>query len=186
MPYVLHHLATTGCPLITLLMCSLCLSAGGHMVHFTCNHEFHVFNVSCQNLNVLLNVYMCICLNSYADIVPYLNPYTIVHLMMQCIYTRFQEETDKRLKSITFLLHTHIKTKQKHITTYLMTWKREGQSSKSPVIEKLCSVSNFMAEHTQGNTKWINHTSALFFRIVSESSFAIYRHVLLSINGQCF
>lgn len=77
-PYVFHYLATTGCPLITLLMCSLCLSAGGHMVHFTCNHDFHVFNAFCQSSNVLLNVYMHLYLNSYAGIVPYLNPYTIL------------------------------------------------------------------------------------------------------------
>lgn len=62
-PYVLHHLSTTGCPLITQLMCSLCLSAGAHMVHSTCNHEFDVFNAFCQTSNVLLNVYMYIHLN---------------------------------------------------------------------------------------------------------------------------
>lgn len=135
-PYVFHHLTTTGCPLITLLMCSLCLSAGGHMVHFTCNHEFHVFNVFCQNSNVLLNVYMCIHLNSYAGVVTSLNHYIILYLMVKCICTPFQEQTDKRLKSIIFLLHRHIKNKQKHITTYLMTWKREGQAAKLSVIEK--------------------------------------------------
>ena len=152
-PYVLHHLATTGCPLITQLMCSLCLSAGGHMVHFTCNHEFHVFNTLCQNSNVLLSVYVCIHLNSYASIVTYSNPWTIQYLMVQCIYTPFQEQTDKKLKSIIFLLHRHIKNKQEHINTYLMTWKREGQAAKSPVIEKLLSVSNFMAELTQRKCK---------------------------------
>lgn len=115
--------------------------------------NFNVFNAFCQNSNVLLNVYMCIHLNSYASIVTYLNPYTILYLMVQCIYTSFQEQTDKRLKSIIFLLHRHIKNKQKHITTYLTTWKREGQAAKSPVIEKLLSVSNVMAELTQRNSE---------------------------------
>jgi len=67
-----------------------------------------------------------------------------------------------------------------------MTWKKEGQAAKSPVIEKLLLVSNFMAELTQRNTESVNCTSAFFFKIVSESSFAIYCHVLLSINGQYF
>lgn len=78
---------------------------------------------------------MCIHLNSYADIVTSLNPYTVLHLTVQFIHTPFQEQMDKKkLKSIIFLLHRHIKTKQKHSTTYLMTWKREGQAAKSPVI----------------------------------------------------
>lgn len=77
-PYVLHHLATTGCPLITPLMWSLCLSAGGHMAHLTCNHEFHVFNVFCQNSNVLLNIYMCIRSNWYAAFITSLNPCTML------------------------------------------------------------------------------------------------------------
>lgn len=97
-PYVFHHLATTGCPLITLLMCSLCLSAGGHMVHFSCSHEFHVFNAFCQNWDVLLNVYMCIHLNSYADIVTSFYPYTVLHLTVQFIYTPFQEQMDKKIE----------------------------------------------------------------------------------------
>lgn len=91
-----------------------------------------------------------------------------------------------RLKSVIFLLHRHIKNKQNHITTYLMTWKREVQAATSPVLEKWLSVSNFTAELTQRNTKWKNKAEKQLFKIESESSFAIYFHVLLSINGQYF
>lgn len=107
-PYVLHHLTTTGCPLITLLMWSLYLSAGGHMVHFTCNHEFHVFNVFCQNSNVLLNVYAymfeficCLChqFEPLYHSVPQTAIYTIPGVNWQ------------KIEIITFLLP---KTKQKY------------------------------------------------------------------------
>lgn len=41
---------------------------------------------------------MCIHLNSYADIVTSLNPYTVLHLMVQFIYTPFQEQMDKKIE----------------------------------------------------------------------------------------
>lgn len=45
-----------------------------------------------------LNVYMCIHLNSYAGIVTSLNLYTTLHLMVQFIYTPFQEQMDKKIE----------------------------------------------------------------------------------------
>lgn len=41
---------------------------------------------------------MCIHLNSYADIVTSSNPYTVLHLMVQLIYTPFQEQMDKKIE----------------------------------------------------------------------------------------
>lgn len=67
-----------------------------------------------------------------------------------------------------------------------MTRKREVQAATSPVLEKWLSASNFTAELTQRNTKWKNKAEKQLFKIVSGSSFAIYFHVLLSINGQYF
>lgn len=41
---------------------------------------------------------MCIHLNSYAGIVTSLNPHTVLHIMVQFIYTPFQEQLDKNIE----------------------------------------------------------------------------------------